>query len=134
MKKEIQEKFDSYPDQIALLLHPLRDLILKVAEDQDLGKVEETLKWGQPSYLVKNGSAVRIDWTPKAPNQYCLLFHCQTKLVDTFREIYSDSLEFQGNRAIVLSINQRLPERVIQRCVELAFRYKSIKHLPLLGV
>ncbi|PCJ36276.1 MAG: hypothetical protein COA75_08595 [Cellvibrionales bacterium] len=134
MKKEVQEKFDSYPDHISFLMHQLRELILKVAEDHNLGKVEETLKWGEPSYLVKNGSAIRIDWKPKTPTQYFLFFHCQTKLVDTFREIYSDSLEFDDNRAIVLSINKCLPERVIQHCVELAFRYKSIKHLPLLGV
>ena len=133
MKKEVQDTFDSYPGHISLEMHQLRELILKVAEVHNLGEVEETLKWGEPSYLVKNGSAVRVDWKPKTPNQYFLLFHCQTKLIDTFREIYSDSLEFQGNRAIVLSINKCLPEKVIQHCVELAFRYKSIKHLPLLG-
>ena len=133
MKEEIQEKFDNYPEHISLLMHQLRELVLKVAEDQNLGKVEETLKWGEPSYLVKNGSALRIDWKSKTPNQYFLFFHCQTKLVDTFREVYSESLEFQGNRAIVLNIYKSLPEKIIRHCVELAFRYKSIKHLPLLG-
>ena len=78
MNNLIQEKFSSYPDHIQPLMLQLRELVLNVAEHNDLGEVEETLKWGEPSYLVKNGSAVRIDWKPKTPNQYFLLFHCQT--------------------------------------------------------
>jgi hypothetical protein len=133
-KSEIQIKFDRYPEHITPLMLGLRDLMFNVAENLDLGEVKETLKWGEPSYLVKNGSAVRMDWKPKSPGQYFLFFHCRTRLVDTFRELYSDSLEFQGNRAIVLSVNTRLPETTVRHCVELAFRYKAIKHLPLLGV
>ncbi len=133
MKTEVQEKFDSYPEHIIPLMLQLRDLMFNVAENLNLGEVEETLKWGEPSYLVKNGSAVRMDWKPKRPTQYFLFFHCQTTLVDTFRELYSTSLEFQGNRAIALNVNSKLPERVVQHCLEMAFRYKTIKHLPLLG-
>ena len=133
MKSEVQEKLDSYPEHIAPLMLALRDLIFSVTENHNLGEVEETLKWGEPSYLVKGGSPVRMDWKPKSPDKYFLFFHCQTKLVDTFRELYSNALEFQGNRAIVLDINRKLPEKNIRHCIELAFRYKAIKHLPLLG-
>lgn len=133
MKSEIQEKFDRYPEHIAPLMLTLRGLMFSVAESHNLGNVEETLKWGEPSYWVKNGSAVRIDWKPKNPNQYFLFFHCKTKLIDTFRELYSRSLEFQGNRAIVLNANQKLPKAIVRHCIELAFKYKTIKHLPLLG-
>jgi hypothetical protein len=98
-----------------------------------MGEIEETLKWGELSYRVKNGSPVRIDWKAKSPDQYFLFFHCQTKLVDTYRELYSNALNFDGNRAIVLEVDKALPETVIRHCLELAMRYKSIKHLPLLG-
>jgi len=133
MKSEIQEKFDSYPEHIIPLMLQLRGLMFSVAENHNLGKVEETLKWGEPSYLVNKGSAVRMDWKSKSPGQYFLFFHCQTKLVDTFRELYSSSLAFQGNRAIVLNVNNKLPERIVRHCIEMAFRYKTIKHLPMLG-
>lgn len=133
MKSEVQGKFDSYPEHIVPLMLQLRDLMFNLAEVHNFGEVEETLKWGEPSYLVKNGSAVRMDWKPKSPDQYFLFFHCQTKLVDTFRELYSNSLEFQGNRAIVLHVSKKLPKRAIRHCIELAFRYKAVKHLPLLG-
>jgi hypothetical protein len=74
-----------------------------------------------------------MDWKAKYPNRYFLFFHCQTKLVDTFRELYSDTLEFEGNRAIVLYVDKKLPERVIRHCIEMAMNYKKITHLPLLG-
>ena len=133
MKAEVKDKFESYPRHIKPIILQLRELVFSVAEELDLGEIDETLKWGEPSYQVKNGSPIRMDWKPKTPNQYFLFFHCQTKLVDTFRELYSEALELEGNRAIVLYANKDLPKKVIRHCIELAMTYKSIKHLPLLG-
>jgi len=133
MKAEVRERFDSYPRQIKPLILELRELVFSVVEDLNLGEIDESLKWGEPSYQVKGGSPVRMDWKSKSPNQYCLFFHCHTKLVDTFRELYSDVLEFEGNRAIVLHTNKNLPKTVIRHCLEMAMRYKKIKHLSLLG-
>jgi hypothetical protein len=133
MKSETQDKFDSYPEHIKLLMLRLRELVYSVAEDLSLGDVEENLKWGEPSFQTRGGSPVRMDWKPRFPQKYFLFFHCQTKLVDTFRELYSDTLEFEGNRAIVLYVDQELPEKTIKHCLQLAMTYKSIKHLPLLG-
>ena len=127
------KKIDQYPEQVRGVLLQIRSLILDVAQQQDLGAVEETLKWGEPSYLVKGGSAVRFDWKEKTSQQYFLFFNCKTKLVDTFRELYSDDLEFQGNRAIVLNLNEPIPSAILQHCIELSLKYKSIKHLALLG-
>jgi hypothetical protein len=133
MKAEIKEKFDRYPNHIKPLMLELRSMVFSTAEEMGLGEINESLKWGEPSYQVKNGSPVRIDWKPEHPDQYYLFFNCQTKLIDTFRELYSDALEFEGNRAIVLHVDNDLPVNTIKHCLELAMRYKSIKHLPLLG-
>ncbi|MBJ7536259.1 DUF1801 domain-containing protein [Marinomonas transparens] len=133
MKSDVQAKLDSYPEHIKPLLLNVRELILEIVEEQNLGDLEETLKWGEPSYLVKTGSTVRFDWKPKSPEQYCLYFNCKTKLVDTFREIYFETLQFQGNRAIELSIHDPFPTQAIRQCIELALKYKKVKHLPLLG-
>jgi hypothetical protein len=108
-------------------------LVFALAEEQGLGEVEETLKWGEPSYLVKKGCTVRFDWKPKYPEQYFIFFNCKTKLLDTFRELHSDVLQFEGNRAIVLNIHDPLPISAISQCLELSLKYKRIKHLPLLG-
>ena len=129
----VQPKFDTYPTSVKLKLLELRSLILDVIVRNNLGDFEETLKWGEPSYLVKGGSTVRIDWKPKAKDKYFIFFNCKTKLVDTFRELYSDVLTFEGNRAIVLNLGEPLPIDVLRHCIELSLRYKSVKHLPLLG-
>lgn len=134
MYPDIQSKFATYPEHVRPAMLNLRSLMFSVAEEHQLGKVVEILSWGEPSYRVKLGSAVRMDWKPKDPNHYFMFFHCQTKLVDTFRELYSDTLAFQGNRAIVLALNRELPDDIIRHCLEMAFTYKNRKHLPLLGM
>ncbi len=44
----------------------LREIVFSVAEEFDLGEIEETLKWRELSYKSKNGSPVRMDWKLKA--------------------------------------------------------------------
>jgi hypothetical protein len=58
--------------------------------------------------------------------------------VDTFRELYSHVLEFQGNRAIVLNVDLSQAEQAtvntaVKHCIQLALTYQKVKHLPLLG-
>ncbi len=133
MNKEVQSKFDNYPSYVKNKMLELRALILDVIKTNDFEVYEETLKWGEPSYLVKGGSTVRIDWKSKSEDKYFIFFNCKTKLVSTFRILYKDLLIFEGDRAIVLNINEPLPLDIIKHCVELSLKYKSIKHLPLLG-
>ena len=133
MDEVVKNRFEEYPGKVRLRLEELRTLILKLASDLELGEVEVSLKWGEHSYSVKTGSPIRTDWKLKSPNQYYLFFNCQTKLIDTFRELHNDTLEFQGNRAIVLSLSSSLPEAEIKNCLELALTYQQRKHLPLLG-
>ncbi|HHF2974479.1 TPA: DUF1801 domain-containing protein [Vibrio diabolicus] len=134
MDKVVKDRFDEYPDNARVRLEELRNLVFQVASELELGEVDETLKWGEPSYSVKTGSPLRMDWKLKSPNSYYLFFNCQTKLIDTFRELYSDELVFQGNRAIVLTLSKPLPDTVIKSCLELALTYHQRKNLPLLGV
>ena len=133
MEKVVSAKFNAYPENAKSRLLELRSLIMLLASELDLGTVEESLKWGEPSYSVKSGSPVRIDWKLQYPNNYYMFFNCQTKLIDTFRELYSDVLAFQGNRAVVLKLSEPLPEKTVRHCIELALTYHRIKHLPLLG-
>ena len=122
---EITEKFASYPSKIRTKLLDLRDLIFEVAsETKEVGKLEEALRWGEPSYLTTeshSGSMIRINKL-KSEGQYAMYFHCRTSLVDTFREIYPD-LTYQGNRAIVFNDNEKIPVNKIKHCVSLALTY-----------
>jgi hypothetical protein len=105
--------FDTCPGPIKTKLKALRRLILDTAKaTKGVGRIEEALKWGQPSYLTAetgSGSTIRIDRVKSAANQVAVFFHCQTDLVDTFRELYP-KLSYSGNRAILLDARAKLPE------------------------
>ena len=134
MNKSVDDKFTQYPAHVQKKMHDLRTLILETAaENAAIGELEETLKWGEPSYLSRIGSTVRIDWKEKAPHKYAIYFNCNTILVETFRELYGDSLSFEGNRAISLNLDVDPPRDILKHCISLALTYHKVKHLPLLG-
>jgi len=117
--------FDAYPTPVKTKLTALRRLIFDAARStKGVGRLEEALKWGQPSYLTAetgSGSTIRIDRVKQA-NQVAVFFHCQTDLVDTFRELYP-KLSYSGNRAILLDADKKLPEAELRHCVGLALTY-----------
>ncbi len=119
--------FSSYPKPINAKLLALRRLIFDTAKmTEGVGRIEETLKWGQPSYLTpetKSGSTIRIDQIKSAGNQYAIYFHCQTDLVETFRELYPSEFSYEGNRCILLGAAEKLPEPALRHCVALALTY-----------
>lgn len=133
MENEVREKFNSYPKEVRSVLEKIRKLIFEVAEDEKIDGITETLKWGEPSYLSKYGSTVRIDWKPKYPEQFAVYFNCKTLLIETFKELYGDLFNYEGNRAIVFGLGQALPTNQLRQCISMSLRYKKIRHLPLLG-
>lgn len=134
-QKEVKDVFNNYPAHIRDKLMFLRQLVFETAsESKDLGVIEETLKWGEPSYLVKGGSTIRMDWKHSNPKQYAMYFHCKSKLIDTFKELYRDKFMFEGNRAIIFNENDDIPVDELKHCISLALTYHSRKNLPLLGV
>jgi hypothetical protein len=122
----IDAVFAAYPKPIKTKLLALRRLILDTARTtKGVGALDETLKWGQPSYLTtetKSGSTIRIDRIKSAADQYAVYFHCQTDLVATFRERYPE-LSYGGNRSIILNAQDQLPEAELRHCVALALTY-----------
>src|SRR5882724_11782830 len=117
--------FNAYPKPIKARLLALRRLIFDTAKaTKGVGALQETLKWGQPSYLTpetKSGSTVRIDHVDG--KRYAIFFHCQTDLVETFRELYPDKWSYGGNRCILLSADDRIDEAALRHCVALALTY-----------
>lgn len=131
---KVSEVFKKYPKFVKEKMDQLRTLVLASAEEvEGLDKLEETLKWGEPSYLAKHGSTIRMDWKEKNPDQYAIYFKCTSKLVPTFKAIYPDKFEFQGSRAIIFKLNEKVPDKELKHCISMALNYHKIKHLPLLG-
>lgn len=123
----VKATFESYAPDIRAALLKLRRLILTTAaETAGVGSLVETLKWGQPAYLTeqpKTGSTIRIDALKNRPDAYAMFFHCQTTLVQTFRELYPDLFTFEGKRAIHFTLDDEPSEDALKHCIALALTY-----------
>lgn len=130
----VEKIFDNYPVRLSDRLKELRQLIIATAnETEGLDKLIETKKWGEPSYLTKSGSTIRLGPVRNHPNLFAMYFICTTGLITTFRMIYGDQLKFEGNRAILFDLKEPVPKNPIQHCITLALTYHKVKHLPMLG-
>lgn len=126
---KIEMIFRFYPDGYRQKILALRELIFTTANRLGLtDDLEETLKWGEPSYVCPTGSTVRIGWSEKDPECYKIFFHCQTNLIATFRELYRDSFTFEGNRAIRFELNDEIDEASLAHCIELSLKYHLLKN------
>lgn len=134
INKDVNAVIKNYPSMIQTKVLLLRNLIYEVANDvETVSDIEETLKWNEPSYLIKSGSTIRIAWSSKRPAQYGLFFNCKTKLIDTFKELYPDVFNFEANRAIIFNQDDVIPLDELKHCIKLALTYHKLKHLPMLG-
>lgn len=127
----VQAVFENYPPGVRDRLLLLRELIFEVAaETEGVGELQETLKWGQPSYLTSktgSGTTIRIDQAKSQAGNFVLYVHCQTSLLDTFRELYPKLFHFEGNRAIVFHQGDELPIGQLRHCIALALTYHQRK-------
>jgi len=132
---EVELAFNNYPILVQKQILDLRNLIIETADEiEGLNELEETLKWGEPSYLAKNGSTIRIDWKNKLPDQYAMYFKCTSKLVQTFKIVFKDLFKYENNRALLFQIDDILPNNELKKCISAGLQYHKIKHLPLLGI
>jgi hypothetical protein len=124
---KVEAAFNMFPPVIRKELMRLRMLIFDVAyETEGVGELEETLKWGQPSYLTKkskSGSTIRIGREKKTKGDYAIYFKCQTSLVATFKELYKNEFRYEGNRAILFNVNDKIPARELRHCIAMALTY-----------
>jgi len=127
--------FADYPDFVRDKMQHLRELVIETAEETEgVTILEETLKWGEPSFVTKNGSTLRMDWKQKTPNQYAMYFQCTSRLVDTFRLVFDHKFQYEGKRAIVFELNQKIPELELKECIKASLIYHNVKQLITLGI
>ncbi len=120
--------FAAFPEGAGARLSEIRELIFDVAQAEKVGPLTETLKWGQPSYLTeatKSGTTIRLGQADD--DRVALYVHCQTTLVDQYRERYADALSFDGNRAVLIPIKGPLPADALAGAITLALTYHRAK-------
>ena len=130
-----ETKIANYPDFVRDKLLFLRELVIETAKEiPEVEKMEETLKWGEPSFITKQGSTLRMDWKEKSPNQYAMYFKCTSRLVETFRMVFGERFTYEKNRAIVFQLNQEIPVDELKQCIRATLMYHKVKNDSMLGL
>lgn len=132
---QVDSIFATYPDFVRDKMQFLRTLVRETAEEAEgVLKLEETLKWGEPSFVTKHGSTIRMDWKEKTPHQYAMYFQCTSRLVETFQLIFGEKFKYEGKRALIFPLDEKIPEMELKQCIQAALTYHKVKQFITLGI
>ena len=125
---DVQAVFDRYAPPLRDKLLTLRAAILDVASEENVGPIEEVLKWGQPSYLTENGSGttIRIDRDETNGGALALYVNCKSSLVGEWRDRFPDMV-FGGDRSLHLTLDADLGDPRLKMCIADALTYHRRK-------
>jgi hypothetical protein len=131
MDAAVKAKFATYAGAQREQLLAMRQLVFAAAaETPGVGAIEETLKWGQPSYLTPetgSGTTIRLDAHPSGG--VAMYVNCQTDLVEMFRAYYP-KLDYEGVRAVVFPPGKPVPARELRHMMALTLTYHARKKRP----
>ena len=101
-------------------------MIFEVArETPGVGALEETLKWGQPSYLTpetKSGTTIRLAVAKSgAPGVFT---HCQTRVIPEFRSVFPEDFTYDGNRGVLLYARDTPDDARLRMLIRSALTYR----------
>ncbi len=127
ISKEVQSVFDAFPVDAQKKLMQIRQLIFDAAaQDDTIGEVTETLKWGEPAYLTEetgSGSTIRLGYKDKTPDSVDVYLNCQTTLIKDIKLLHSGELVCEDNRVIRIPLAEPLPEDALIDCLTMALKY-----------
>jgi hypothetical protein len=127
MPAEVAAVIDAMPEPSRSRVLQLRNLVLAEADARGIAPVEETLKWGQPSYVPgRAGTTIRLG-ADETTGGAKLFVHCQTSLVDDWRSTHGERLSYEGNRAVLIDPEGPLPTDELSMCIGSALTYHSNK-------
>ena len=121
----VERVFSNFPADVRDSLLQLRELIFDVAAKTDgVGRLFETLKWGQPAYLTpetKSGSTIRLG--PTKTGGFAVYVHCQTSIISDFRALFPDDFAYEGNRALHFASSDELRTGKLELFIKSALTY-----------
>jgi len=124
----VERAFAAFPEDIRARLMTIREMIFEVADAEQVGALEETLKWGQPAYLTpetKAGSTIRLG--QNKADEPAVFTHCQTTIVSDFRQAFPDTFEYEENRALYPGTADSSKDEALAMFVKSALTYHRSK-------
>ena len=56
-----------------------------------------------------------------------MYFICHTNLVESFNDLFGDVFAYDGNRALLFTVGEDIPENELRQCVAMALTYHLSK-------
>lgn len=127
---DINRVFEQYHPNTRLALLSIRQWIFEIASNsEEIGQIEECLKWGEPSYVTaspKSGTTLRLSQLKSSELTYGLFVHCQTSLIEEFRVAYPN-LKYDKNRGVLFDSCELIQTDIIKQFIYLALSYHCRK-------
>lgn len=125
LPEHIEQVVTTWPDAAQRVYHLLRQIIFDTAaQNAQVARLSEDLKWGEPSFLTKTGTTLRIAWKPQAPEDIGLFVICRTDLLDQVRSLYPDAFRYEGTRALYLQLAAPIPNEAVAYVASRTQTYK----------
>jgi hypothetical protein len=125
---DVAAVYQNYEPEIREKLLTIREWIFETAQSiPQIQHIEESLKWGEPSYRAvhpRTGTSVRLSTHNRDEESFGVYFICTSGMVDIFRLQYGDRLQYDGKRALVFTLKDKLPQTEIQSCIRQALTSK----------
>lgn len=127
LSPDISAAYDAFPIAARDRLLEIRALILAAAEATETAPLTEALKWGQPAYLParKHGTTIRLGLAN--PETCALYVHCQTTLVDSYRQLFPTEFQYQTTRAVLIPTSGGYAAEALQQIAAMALTYHRDK-------
>lgn len=119
---DITKIYSNYSQNERDKIQEIVTLIELVAKELNT-EVTPSLKWNQLSFSSKQGTPIRVDRFSE--NIIGIFVHCQTTLVEEWKEIFGETMNFSKTRAILLDLNAPLPQEELKICIQMALNYKK---------
>ncbi len=121
---KIRDVFMRVPDPARSGMLYLRDKLYEIAKTIPATKgLDESLKWGQPSYVPKSGigTPLRLGQTDEG---FGLFVHCQTTVISEFASLTSN-VNIDGNRGVLFTSMDEVKGSNLEPMICHAMTYKT---------
>ncbi len=97
------------------------------AETPEAGEIEESLKWGQPSYTTKPKTGTPMRLAATKTGDVGIFVHCQSQVIPEFEATYPGVFKLDGNRGVLLPPEGALAEDELKIFIARALTYHVSK-------
>ncbi|WP_299042453.1 hypothetical protein [uncultured Tateyamaria sp.] len=123
-------RIETWPQPAQTQFVKLRQIVHDVATSAEIGPLDESLKWGQPSWRPKRarvGSTLRVDWSPSTPDRLLAFVDCKTNLAAQMDTRFPGQFHNDGRRALGFDLDKPLDEDAVWQLVHLTLTYHRAK-------